>query len=174
MYVEPTQRKMSSQVQVPLVKQIRYTYDPIAGCQTSQEKLSSFDFLRYDISTTGFRTYQNSVAIDPESLPLPWPSLFPAGRQCKHWKAAENGARDLLRAIYEVGEDERGKLPEGFGENLQPEGRSKKAEAFITTAADATMYMNPESSATRISLITKFYLLAWLQDGTLILNRPTF
>ncbi|KAL2869550.1 isoprenoid synthase domain-containing protein [Aspergillus lucknowensis] len=70
----------------------------------------------------------------------------------------------LLQAIYEVPEGERGKLPQGFSENSQTEGRSDKAEAIVSTAVNAAIYLNPESSPTRIALISKVFLLAWLQD----------
>ncbi|KAJ5385312.1 terpenoid synthase [Penicillium concentricum] len=50
--------------------------------------LPTYDFLLTGITREGHQK-NNSVTFDPVGLQLPWPSSFPAARQCKYWLEAE-------------------------------------------------------------------------------------
>jgi hypothetical protein len=149
------------ETETALLKPIIYTYNP--GLVLGPRALEDFNILRSNSLTAS--DFKYSLEIDPSSLRLPWPSSFPASRQCKHWRDAENACISFLQEVYAIDPSERGKLPDGVSDQSTELALSQRARSAITNAVNAAIYMNPEASATRISMVTKFYLLAWLHDG---------
>jgi hypothetical protein len=149
------------ETETALLKPIIYTYNP--GLVLGPRALEDFNILRSN--SLAASDFKHSLEIDPSSLRLPWPSSFPASRQCKHWRDAENACISFLKEVYAIDLSERGKLPDGVSDQSTELALSQRARSAITNAVNAAIYMNPEASATRISMVTKFYLLAWLHDG---------
>jgi hypothetical protein len=122
-----------------------------------------FNFLQ-DCKRHVFET-DNSIPINPSVLNIPWPSSFPAARQCKHWEECKEALETFFDEIYSLAPKCAGLVPNLHCSSVSHASQSEKGQAAIDTALTATVYMNPEASRSRISLIGKLYLLAWLHDG---------
>jgi hypothetical protein len=159
----------------PHIKPILYTYYPLATPITICHELAGFSFVKSTVGVDSPRVYDNSVEIDPSLLGLPWISYIPSGRQCRHWHDAEHAAKWLLAKIQGLKLDRPGDLPKGFSASPNANGFTAKEKGIITTAVNAAICLNPEATATRVALIAKVYLLAWMQDGMpLICLIPLF
>lgn len=152
-----------TQFEPSFLKPIRFTYDLNLDIYSIPSKVDSFNFLeRY--RRDAFEN-DNSVLIKPALLRLPWPSAFQDARQCKYWREAKHALEIFLDEIYSLAPEIDGLLPNLHCSPESLASRCDKGQAAIDTAVSAAVYMNPEASPSRISLITKFYLLAWLHDG---------
>ncbi|CAI7647364.1 unnamed protein product [Penicillium viridicatum] len=137
------------------MKPIRFTY--------GLDLVDGFNFLeRY--RHHAFEN-DNSVLIKPSLLRLPWPSAFQDARQCKYCREAKHALERLLDEIYSLAPEVDGLLPNLHYSPESLASRCDKGQAATDTAVSAAVYMNPEASSSRISLIAKCYLLAWLHDG---------
>ncbi|KAJ5401082.1 terpenoid synthase [Penicillium sp. CMV-2018d] len=151
-----------TQFEPSFLKPIRFTYDLDLGIYSIPSKVDSFNFLeryRHDAFEN-----DNSVLIKPSLLRLPWPSAFQDARQCKYWREAKYALERFLDEIYSLAPEVDGLLPNLHCSPESLASRCDKGQAVIDTAVSAAVYMNPEASPIRISLIAKCYLLAWLHD----------
>jgi hypothetical protein len=147
------------------LKPIESRYDPTADCREKPQPAAELSFLQS--TRSGSRSnvvYENSIEVNPFSLGLPWSSIFPAARQCKHWHKAEEATLNFLDEIKEYIPGSTRKVPFGLYSDSQS-GEHKMAKVLADTAVRATIYSYAEASIARISLVTKFFLLVWLYDG---------
>lgn len=116
----------------------------------------------------GHHELSDSISIQPTAFQLPWPSSFPAARQCRHWKEAQASCIELIINIRRLQAEKNKSVPDGFMLMTDADDSpalTPKEQLIVETAVNAAAFMTPNSAPARSRLISQLYLLLWVHDG---------
>lgn len=116
----------------------------------------------------GHHELSDSISIQPTTFQLPWPSSFPAARQCRHWKEAQASCIELIINIRRLQAEKSKAVPDGFMLTTRVDDSpalTPKEQLIVDSAVNAAAYMTPNASPARSRLISQLYMLLWVQDG---------
>jgi hypothetical protein len=147
------------------LKPIACTYNPSPDSLPVRHELPGFSLLKSDSYKERLVGANASIEINPASLGIPWPTSFPVARQCKHWTSGIQSGQDLLWELYYLSSGDEKKLPQSLFTASDPIRLSKRGNAAVENAVNASIYMNPGASRTKLALIVRTYLLLWLLGG---------
>jgi hypothetical protein len=144
---------------------ISYIYDPIP--KQGAFDLSPFTFLDLTKEDHNSQSYSNSTPARMEGIP--WQSLLPGCRQCKHWRTTERLTKELLHAVNRNAKEERehqdnGTLPPDL-DNTHIKIKEAKEKELLATAIKSSVYMYPDDSAVRSGMIAQTMLFTFLHDA---------
>ncbi|OJJ42124.1 hypothetical protein ASPZODRAFT_105738 [Penicilliopsis zonata CBS 506.65] len=122
-----------------------------------------FSFLQVDpVPSTSHR---HDIVIHPPSFGVPWPTTFPAARQCRYWKLAILACEELVRDMRALRTQTNKRLPDWFSQSNAADPTSNhKERLLVDTSVSAAIYMAPNSAPERIQIIAQLFLLLWTHD----------
>jgi hypothetical protein len=141
----------------PHIRPVHYSYDPVHTA-SSPPKHDLFDFL-VTAAKDDPSLHISSFCITPEDLGVSWQTLFPACRQSRHWREAEDAAQELMGKLFQPGASFIGTLYKrwrGLTEILQ----------VVESAVACVVYMYPRGDVARIRLLAQLHVVMWIHDGT--------
>ncbi|KAJ5177655.1 terpenoid synthase [Penicillium coprophilum] len=148
-----------------MAKPISFSHIPIGltyGISASKQ-CDEFAFLKSDaINKKGHPSH--SVIIQPSEWDLPWPSSFPAARQCKYWKEIQLSCEQYMREVRALSIQLDKKVPEGYCRTAGEQPLTPKESLIVSTAVDAATYMIPNAPCERVEVISKLWILLWTHD----------
>ncbi|KAF7596901.1 hypothetical protein BBP40_011946 [Aspergillus hancockii] len=140
------------------IRPVHYSYDPVHTA-SGPLKHDLFDFL-----TTAAQDdpalHKSSFCLIPEELSVSWQTLFPACRQSRQWREAEDAAQELVDKLFRAGDSFVGTLCKkwrGLAEILQ----------VVETAVACVVYMYPRADVARIRLLAQLHVVMWIHDDVL-------
>lgn len=152
------------------IRAIKFAFNPVNQDHTvtSPKECPSFSFLREALYTS-ISGLENTNAINPGDIRVPWSTKFPASLQCKYWKEAEEAALEMMQQIQAAKLRDQGTLP-GEIQNFEFDARAtSKYNELLETAVTAPINMFPAGDANRVRIMAKANLLIFMHDGTLLL-----
>ncbi|RAH72519.1 terpene synthase family protein [Aspergillus aculeatinus CBS 121060] len=150
------------------LRPISYRNDPLGTIGCTGPIHSEYNFLATGIPNEN-DPRPNSVTIDPVALHLPWRNSFPAARQCRFWREAENAGKALLQQIKRINRANSTKGGSAkIDTNEEEMELSNKEVERIVNASSAAVYMNPNCSSEEIEIISQLNLILWIHDDMFI------
>ncbi|KAE8393003.1 isoprenoid synthase domain-containing protein [Aspergillus alliaceus] len=140
------------------IKPVEYIFDP-APLDTGYTSKGYFTFLE-DAKSGKIRGLEESHCFDPRDMGLPWPTTFPATVQSKHWRSAEEAAKEFLGAIRSVSAS---KEPQSTTSDYRKR-LLKRDSLLIDAAASTAVNFFPAANAVRARLLAQAALLVFLHD----------
>lgn len=128
---------------------IFYAFDPVEN-PTNPRHSDQFTFLTpSEVAKT--REFQHSHAITPISLGVPWPTYFSSALESRYWPEVEETARSFLKLVL-------------AGQNGQD--KSRRVEMVLDAVVSFTVHVVPMGDLTRMKILAKANILAFMHDGT--------
>ncbi|KAE8147176.1 isoprenoid synthase domain-containing protein [Aspergillus avenaceus] len=137
------------------IRPVHYSYDPVDTNSTFL-KHPLFDYL-VSAAKQDPHLHRTSFSLNPESLGVSWQTLFPACRQSRQWREAENAAQELIDQLFRANLSSTGALCKRWrdlAEVLQ----------VVETAVAGVVYMYPRADTARIRLLSKLHVAMWIHD----------
>jgi hypothetical protein len=96
---------------------------------------------------------------------IPFQSLLPRCRHCKHWRTTERLAKELFHAVNrnakeELEHQDNGTLPPDL-DNTHIKTKESKEKELLATAIKSSVYMFPDASAARSGMIAQTMLITF-------------
>ncbi|KAJ5101895.1 terpenoid synthase [Penicillium alfredii] len=148
-----------------MAKPISFSYIPtgLTYGTSAPKQCDEFTFLNSDaINKKGHPSH--SVIIQPSEWDLPWPSSFPAARQCKYWKEIQLSCERFMQEVRALSIQRGKKVPEGYCRMAGEQPLTPKESLIVRTTVDAVIYMIPNAPCERVEFISKLWLLLWTHD----------
>ncbi|KAI9040026.1 terpene synthase family protein [Aspergillus affinis] len=148
-----------------MAQPIPFSYTPkgLSYTKLSVSSCSEFTFLKASAIDKAQKSSYD-IPIQPLECDVPWPSSFPAVRQCKYWKEVQTSCEDLMQEIRALRNQNTRMVPEGFSHMGDEQRLTKKESMIIATAVSSATYMVPNSPRDRIEAIAKLWMLLWTHD----------
>ena len=143
-----------------MAKPISFSYIPtgLTYGTSAPKQCDEFAFLNSEHPS-------HSVIIQSSEWDLPWPSSFPAARQCKYWKEIQLSCERYMQEIRALSIQMGKKVPEGYSRKAGEQPLTPKESLIASTAVDAATYMIPNAPCERVEVISKLWMLLWTHDG---------
>lgn len=156
-----------------MAKPISFSYIPkdLDYGKSVLRQYDEFAFLNPEAAKQN-RDSPHSVIIQPSKWDLPWPSSFPAARQCKYWKRIQTSCEEFMREVRTLSSQLGKRVPEGCSQGPYNQPLTPKESLIASTAVDAAIYMIPNAPCERVEVIAKLWVLLWTHDGQLMSNLP--
>ncbi|PYI26857.1 terpenoid synthase [Aspergillus indologenus CBS 114.80] len=111
---------------------------------------------------------QHDICVGPEASRVPWPTSFPAARQCRYWEAAQTACERLIHESRVLRSREGKLLPKGFlCADSNHDVLTRQERAIVDTAVSAAIYIVPNAPVERIKIIAQLFMLLWTHDEML-------
>lgn len=149
-----------------MAKPISFSYIPtgLVYGTSAPKQCDEFTFLNSDaINETSHPSY--SVRIQPSEWDLPWPSSFPAARQCKYWKDIQLSCERFMQEVRARSIQLGTKVPEGFCRMAGEQPLTPKESLIVSTSVNAAIYLIPNAPCERVELVGKLWMLFRTHDG---------
>ncbi|OGM51285.1 hypothetical protein ABOM_000401 [Aspergillus bombycis] len=137
------------------IRPVHHSYDPVHTTSDSP-KHDLFDFLA-GAAKDDPALHRSSFCLNPEDLGVSWQTFFPACRQSRQWRAAEDAAQELTDRLFRTRDSSGGSFCKhwrGLAEILQ----------LVETAVGCTVYMYPRADVIRTRLLAQLHVVMYIHD----------
>ncbi|KAF5863252.1 hypothetical protein ETB97_010374 [Aspergillus alliaceus] len=140
------------------IRPVHYSYDPVHTTPDSP-KHDLFDYLS-TAAKEDPALHRSSFCLEPEKLGVSWQTFFPACRQSRQWRDAEDAAQELTDKLFRTGGSSRNgycKKWRDLAEILQ----------VVEMAVACAVYTYPRADVVRIRLLAQLHVVIWIHDDVL-------
>ncbi|KAE8136122.1 isoprenoid synthase domain-containing protein [Aspergillus pseudotamarii] len=137
------------------IRPVHHSYDPV-HTTSDPPKHDLFGFLA-TAAQDDPALHRSSFRLSPEDLGVSWQTFFPACRQSRQWREAEDAAQELTDRLFRAGDScmsDFCKHWRDLAEILQ----------LVETAVACTVYMYPRADVVRIRLLAQLHVVMWIHD----------
>ncbi|KAE8336690.1 isoprenoid synthase domain-containing protein [Aspergillus arachidicola] len=138
------------------IRPVHHSYDPVHTI-SDPPKHDLFGFLA-TAAKDDPPLHMSSFCLNPEDLGISWQTSFPACRQNRQWREAEDAAQELTDRLFRAGDSFMSSFCKHWrdlAEILQ----------LVETAVACTVYMYPRANVVRIRLLAQLHVVMWIHDG---------
>ncbi|KNG83892.1 hypothetical protein ANOM_006563 [Aspergillus nomiae NRRL 13137] len=137
------------------IRPVHHSYDPVPTTSDSPNH-DLFDFLA-KAAKDDPALHRSSFCLNPEDLGVSWQTFFPACRQSRQWREAEDAAQELTDRLF--------RAKGSSGSSLCKHWRDlAEILQVVETAVGCTVYMYPRADLVRIRLLAQLHVVMWIHD----------
>lgn len=138
------------------IRPVHHSYDPV-HTTSDPPKHDLFGFLA-TAAKDDPALHRSSFCLNPEDLGVSWQTFFPACRQSRQWREAEDAAQELTDRLFHAGDS----CMSGFCKHWRDLAELLQ---LVETAVACTVYMYPRADVVRIRLLAQLHVVMWIHDG---------
>lgn len=138
------------------IRPVHHSYDPVHTI-SDPLKHDLFGFLA-TAAKDDPALHRSSFRLSPEDLGVPWQTFFPACRQNRQWREAEDAAQELTDRLFRAGDS----LMSSFCKHWRD---LTEILQLVETAVACTVYTYPRANVVRIRLLAQLHVVMWIHDG---------
>ncbi|KAJ1709566.1 isoprenoid synthase domain-containing protein [Aspergillus flavus] len=137
------------------IRPVHHSYDPVHTI-SDPLKHDLFGFLA-TAAKDDPALHRSSFCLNPEDLGVPWRTFFPACRQNRQWREAEDAAQELTDRLFRAGDS----LMSSFCKHWRD---LTEILQLVETAVACTVYTYPRANVVRIRLLAQLHVVMWIHD----------